>query len=81
MYIDPTLGRFLLEPLLQLQASPGYTISYAATDLGAFQKSESLEASITENVKDRVTPTLQSAIPTTTKELNVCVFLSGVAHH
>jgi hypothetical protein len=35
MYIDPTLGRFLLEPLLQLQASPGYTISYAATDLGS----------------------------------------------
>jgi hypothetical protein len=81
MYIDPTLGRLLLEPLFRLQASPNYTIPYAAADLGAFKKSESLEASITEDVKDRVTPTSQSAIPTTTKESNVCIFLSGVAHH
>ncbi|KAI9433017.1 hypothetical protein H4582DRAFT_2188442 [Lactarius indigo] len=35
MYIDPTLGRPLLEPLLRLQASPNYTIPYAATDLGS----------------------------------------------
>ncbi|KAH8999019.1 hypothetical protein EDB83DRAFT_897501 [Lactarius deliciosus] len=35
MYIDPTLGRPLLEPLLQLQASPNYTIPYAAADLGS----------------------------------------------
>jgi hypothetical protein len=75
MYIDPTLGRLLLEPLLQLQASPNYTIPYAAADLGAFQNSESFEASITEDVKDRVTLTSQSAIPTTTKESNVCIFL------
>ncbi|KAI9433016.1 hypothetical protein H4582DRAFT_2188438 [Lactarius indigo] len=34
MYIDPTLGRLLLEPLFQLQASPNYTIPYAAADLG-----------------------------------------------
>ncbi|KAH9021999.1 hypothetical protein EDB85DRAFT_2187724, partial [Lactarius pseudohatsudake] len=35
MYIDPTLGRPLLEPLFQLQASPNYTILYAAADLGS----------------------------------------------
>ncbi|KAH9021641.1 hypothetical protein EDB84DRAFT_1580790 [Lactarius hengduanensis] len=35
MYIDPTLGKPLLEPLLQLQASPNYTIPYAAADLGS----------------------------------------------
>ena len=81
MYIDPTLGRPLLEPLFQLQASPNYTIPYAAADLGAFQKSECLETSITEDMKDRVTPTSRSAILTTAKESNVCIFLSGLAHH
>ncbi|KAH9020012.1 hypothetical protein EDB85DRAFT_1872799, partial [Lactarius pseudohatsudake] len=35
MYIDPTLGKPLLEPLFQLQASPNYTIQYAAADLGS----------------------------------------------
>ncbi|KAH8997957.1 hypothetical protein EDB92DRAFT_2024888, partial [Lactarius akahatsu] len=35
MYIDPTLGKPLLEPLFQLQASPNYTIRYAAADLGS----------------------------------------------
>jgi len=35
MYIDPKLGGLLLEPLFQLQASPSYTIPYAAADLGA----------------------------------------------
>ncbi|KAH9063197.1 hypothetical protein EDB87DRAFT_1805777 [Lactarius vividus] len=35
MYIDHTLGRPLLEPLFQLQASPNYTIPYAAADLGS----------------------------------------------
>jgi hypothetical protein len=35
MFIDPTLGRPLLEPLFQLQASPNYTIPFAATDLGS----------------------------------------------
>jgi hypothetical protein len=37
MYIDPKLGGLLLEPLLRLQASPKYTIPYAAPDLGASQ--------------------------------------------
>ena len=37
MYIDPTLGGVLLEPLFRLQASPKYTIPYAAPDLGASQ--------------------------------------------
>jgi hypothetical protein len=36
MYIDPKLGGLLLEPLFRLQSSPGYTIPYAAPDLGAF---------------------------------------------
>ena len=34
MYIDPSLGAPLLEPLFRLQASPNYTISFAAADLG-----------------------------------------------
>ena len=34
MYIDPSLGKPLLEPLLRFQASPDYGIAYAARDLG-----------------------------------------------
>jgi hypothetical protein len=34
MYIDPTLGAPLLEPLFRLQAHPNYPIPYAACDLG-----------------------------------------------
>jgi hypothetical protein len=37
MYLDPKLGGLLLEPLFRLQASPKYTIPYAAPDLGASQ--------------------------------------------
>ena len=37
MRIDPKLGGLLLEPLFRLQASPEYTIPYAAPDLGASQ--------------------------------------------
>jgi hypothetical protein len=81
MYIDPTLGRPLLEPLFQLQASPNYTIQFAAADLGEFQQSDCLEVSVTEGMKDRITLMSQSAIPTTTKESNVCIFLSGLTYH
>ena len=35
MYIDPSLGGLLLEPLFRLQASRNYTTGYAAADLGA----------------------------------------------
>ena len=35
MYIDPSLGGPLLEPLFRLQASRNDTIRYAAADLGA----------------------------------------------
>ncbi|KAH9164532.1 hypothetical protein EDB89DRAFT_415428 [Lactarius sanguifluus] len=35
MYIDLPLGGLLLEPLFQLQTSPGYIIPYAAADLGS----------------------------------------------
>ena len=80
MYIDPTLGKPLLEPLFQLQASPNYTIPYAAADLGTFQQLESLEASITEDAQDRVTPTSQLVIPTMIKESNVWILLSNVAN-
>jgi hypothetical protein len=41
LYIDPTLGRPLLEPLFQLQASPNYTVPFSAADLGTFQQLES----------------------------------------
>ena len=34
MYIDPTLGKPLLEPLFRLQASPDYGVQFAAGDLG-----------------------------------------------
>ena len=34
MYIDPTLGAPLLEPLFRFQALPDYDIQYAAKDLG-----------------------------------------------
>ena len=35
IYLDPSLGAPLLEPLFRLQASHNYTIGYAAADLGA----------------------------------------------
>ncbi|KAI0282069.1 hypothetical protein BC826DRAFT_302706 [Russula brevipes] len=35
MYIDPTLGALLLEPLFRLQAQPNYYVQYAAADLGS----------------------------------------------
>ncbi|KAH9993299.1 hypothetical protein BJV74DRAFT_916837 [Russula compacta] len=35
MYIDPSLGAPLLEPLFRLQASPYYSIPYATADLGS----------------------------------------------
>ena len=42
MYIDAKLGGLLLEPLFRLQASPKYTIPYAAPDLGASQNQRDL---------------------------------------
>jgi hypothetical protein len=35
MYIDPSLGGFLLEPLFRLQASGNYSMPFSAADLGA----------------------------------------------
>ncbi|KAF8491815.1 hypothetical protein F5888DRAFT_1619594 [Russula emetica] len=35
MYLDPSLGAPLLEPLFRLQASHNYTLKYAAADLGS----------------------------------------------
>ena len=37
MYIDPSLGVPLLEPQFRLQASPKYTIPFAAAGLGALR--------------------------------------------
>jgi hypothetical protein len=34
MYIDPTLGTPLLEPLFRFQVSPDYGVQFAAKDLG-----------------------------------------------
>jgi hypothetical protein len=36
MYIDPTLGTPLLEPLFRFQVSPDYGVQFAAKDLGMF---------------------------------------------
>jgi Domain of unknown function (DUF4965) len=38
MYLDPTLGAPLLEPLFRLQASSRYPVQFAAADLGASHK-------------------------------------------
>ncbi|KAH9990995.1 hypothetical protein BJV74DRAFT_977866 [Russula compacta] len=35
IYIDPSLGAPLLEPLFRLQASPNYSVPYATADLGS----------------------------------------------
>jgi len=43
MYIDPSLGAPLLEPLFRLQASPKYTIQFAAADLGMSRKKTNCE--------------------------------------
>jgi Domain of unknown function (DUF4965) len=43
MYIDPSLGSPLLEPLFRLQASRNYTIGYAAADLGASRINMNIE--------------------------------------
>jgi hypothetical protein len=43
MYLDPSLGAPLLEPLFRLQASHNYTIGFAAADLGAFRISVNVE--------------------------------------
>ena len=40
MYIDPTLGAPLLEPLFQLQADNG--VQFAASDLGMFHRNPKL---------------------------------------
>ena len=43
MFIDPSLGAPLLEPLFRLQASPNYTIPFAAADLGGSYMSANVE--------------------------------------
>jgi hypothetical protein len=43
MYLDPTLGKPLLDPLFHLQALPSYGIQFAAGDLGMSHKDDKLE--------------------------------------
>jgi hypothetical protein len=43
MYIDPSLGRPLLEPLFRLQVSRSYANKYAAADLGASRINTNVE--------------------------------------
>ena len=43
MYIDPSLGAPLLEPLFRIQASRNYTVGYAAADLGAYRINMNIE--------------------------------------
>jgi hypothetical protein len=43
MYLDPSLGATLLEPLFRLQASHNYTVGYAAADLGASRMNANVE--------------------------------------
>lgn len=52
MYIDPTLGDVLLEPLLRFQASPSYRNSYAAKDIGSgYPKSQASSASHNQGIE------------------------------
>src|SRR5260221_9893980 len=45
MYIDPSLGALLLEPLFRFQASPNYPNPYPAVDLGTFHMNPMSEMS------------------------------------
>jgi len=47
MYIDPTLGALLLEPLFRLQAQPEYYVQYAAADLGMSRRCQTEDTLIT----------------------------------
>jgi len=44
MYVDPTLGKPLLDPLFRLQASPDYGVQFAAGDLGMSYKDDETES-------------------------------------
>ena len=79
MYIDPSLGGLLLEPLFQLEFE--ITPLYAIPDLGVSQNWR-FEALIIEDLKGRITPMSHSAIhKILVKESSVCISLAGLAYH
>jgi hypothetical protein len=43
MYLDPSLGATLLEPLFRFQAARNYTVGYAAADLGSSRINANVE--------------------------------------
>ena len=50
MYVDPSLGAPLLEPLFRFQASRNYTIGYAAADIGASHININVEVGYSESL-------------------------------
>jgi hypothetical protein len=59
MYIDPSLGAPLLEPLFRLQASPNYTIPFAAADLGGSRINVNVEDIETVNCRIKLSKNLR----------------------
>jgi len=71
MYIDPSLGAPLLEPLFRLQALSNYPIPYATADLGTFHTYPMSEMSRLPTIpKDRAIRMSRILIPVTIKESN-----------
>jgi hypothetical protein len=74
MYIDPSLGGPLLEPLFRIQGSPNYLrTSSAAADLGACHIIMNVEVWYSDRLlQDQSTPVCQAAIQILIRGLNVC---------
>ena len=70
MYIDPNLGKPLLDPLFRLQASPNYSVQYAAGDLGMSYKGDNTESYTT--FQDQAILMSLPACQSTSTALNVC---------
>ena len=70
MYIDPNLGKPLLDPLFRLQASPDYGVRYAAEDLGMSHKDDNTESYTT--FQDQAILMSLPACQSTSMGLNVC---------
>ena len=70
MYVDPTLGKPLLDPLFRLQASPDYGVQFAAGDLGMSRKDDKTECYTI--FQDQAIPMSLPASQSTSTELNVC---------
>ena len=83
MYIDPSLGGFLLEPLYRLQASPTkYTIGYAAPDLGASCINMNIEICYSESIVGSNYPTVSGSNSNHSQgveRLYLCYIFAGCA--